>query len=273
MSDITIVTAFFDIGRGRLPARMHGRPVPTYQQRTNATYFQYFNMLAAMKNNMVVFTQPQFEDAVRETRRNHGLEDKTIIEVVDDSYFERYEDLLNRMNKVMSSEEYISKIHNPELIEYWNAPYNLINYMKSDFCCNAIDKGYVATDKVAWIDFGYCRTVETLSPNREWDYDFDVNKIHLFNIKPINPDRPVEDIIRTGDVYTMGCHIVAGKHMWHQFYDLVFGNVNKLLDQNLCDDDQTMMLLSYLEKPELFELHAVDPSNWFIIFNKFNTAI
>lgn len=273
MSNITIVTAFFDIGRGSLPAQVNGRPVPAWQQRSNGTYFQYFNNLAAMKNNMVVYTQPEFEDAVRETRRNHGLEDKTIVEVVDDSFFERYEDLLVRMNTVMTSEEFISKVDNPELIEYWNAPYNLINYMKSDFCSNAIEMGYVDTDKVAWIDFGYCRSPQTISPNREWDYDFDVNKIHLFNLKPIEPNRPVEDIIKTGDVYTMGCHIVAGKHMWGQFYDLVFGNVNKLLDQNLCDDDQTMMLLSYLEKPELFELHAVDPSNWFIIFNKFNKAI
>lgn len=273
VSDITIVTAFFDVGRGRIPARVNGRPVPAYQRRSNETYFEYFNMLAAMKNDMVVFTQPEFLDAVLEIREKHGLADKTEVVVYADFDFEEYYGMLERMNAVMQSEEYISKIDNPELIEYWNAPYNLINYMKSHFCTHAIELGLVNTEKVAWIDFGYCRSMQTLSSNCEWDYDFDKDKIHLFNLKDINPDRPVENIIKTGDVYIMGCHIVAGTHMWPKLKELVFGNANKLLDQNLVDDDQTIMLLSYLEKPELFELHPVDPSNWFIIFNKFNTAI
>ena len=92
----------------------------------------------------------------------------------------------------------------------------------------------------------------------------------MFTLRDIEPERPVKDIIKTGDVYTMGCHIVAGSHMWKKLRDLVFENVEKLLDQNLCDDDQTMLLLSYLDEPESFELHPVDPSSWFIIFNQFN---
>ena len=273
MNNMTIVTAFFDIGRGNLPSEMNGRPIPAYQQRSTETYFNYFNNLAAMRNPMIIFTQPEFAEAIEQTRRNHGMENHTHVVVYTDEDFEVYTDLLIRMNEVMQSEEYISKIKNPELIEYWNAPYDLINYMKSHFCAHAVAKGLVYTDLLAWIDFGYCRTPQTLSPNREWYYNFDKNKIHLFNIRDIEPERPVEDIIATGDVYTMGCHIVAGTYMWKEFRNLIFSNVEKLLDQNLVDDDQTIMLLSYLEKPELFELHPVDPSNWFIIFNKFNTAI
>ena len=128
----------------------------------------------------------------------------------------------------------------------------------------------IKTPRAAWIDFGYCRNPQSLPPSYMWDYEFDNNKIHLFTLRDIEPERPVKDIIKTGDVYVMGCHIVAGSHMWSKLSELVFGNVRKLIDVNLADDDQTMLLLSYLEDPSIFELHPVDPSNWFIMFNQFN---
>ena len=41
------------------------------------------------------------------------------------------------------------------------------------------------------------------------------------------------------------------------------------LKNDLVDDDQTLLLMSYLQKPELFELHPVSKSDWFVAFKEF----
>ena len=51
MKTISIVTAFFDIGRGEI-----GEGYPDYLRRTNDTYFEHFSRLAVLENEMVVFT-------------------------------------------------------------------------------------------------------------------------------------------------------------------------------------------------------------------------
>jgi hypothetical protein len=146
----------------------------------------------------------------------------------------------------------------------------LVNIFLFFYVANAIDSGLVKTDLTACIDFGYCRTDTTVLPCNKWSYDFNTDKIHLFNIRPIEPERPIDSIIYTGDVYIMGCHIVAGTKKWEYFRNLVFGCLSKLIEHNLIDDDQTLLLMAYLTNPAEFELHSVDPEDWFIIFKNYN---
>ena len=58
--------------------------------------------------------------------------------------------------------------------------------------------------------------------------------------------------------------------MWPALEELVHHSINELLKNNLIDDDQTFLLMSYLLKPELFEIHPVSKNDWFIIFKDFN---
>ena len=44
MKPISIVTAFFDIGRGEI-----GEEYPDYLRRTNDTYFEHFSRLAVLE--------------------------------------------------------------------------------------------------------------------------------------------------------------------------------------------------------------------------------
>jgi len=92
----------------------------------------------------------------------------------------------------------------------------------------------------------------------------------MFNMREVEPDRPISDIIKTGDVYTQGCHIVGGVEAWPTFMQLMIYNMDILLQNNMIDDDQTMMLMSYLSKPELFELRYNSPDDWFRIFKDYN---
>lgn len=272
MSDITIVTAFFDIGRGSLPTEKYGRVLPHYQHRTVDQYFDYFRNLAKIKNYLVVYTSPDLADKVMSIREEFGLKDQTHVVICDSYLPPGFNVVKDKVEQIMNDKNYIDKIVNPHLIEYWHSDYVLVNIFKSVFVTDAVERDLVKGNTAAWIDFGYCRNDTTLSSSKKWEYDFDKDKIHFFNMRDIKPDRPIDSIIYTGDVYIQGCHIVAGKKMWKELRELVLHNLNVLLNYNLIDDDQTLLLMAYLTKPELFELRFIDPSDWFVVFKKFNNA-
>lgn len=270
MGDISIVTAFYDVGRGNLPHMKHGRVLPHYQHRSVETYFEFFNNLAKLQNDLVVFTSENFADEIYNIRKKYGLQNSTNI-IVTPSYMPGGFDLAKqKIQTIMNSPEYYSKVLNPQLIEYWHVDYVLVNIFKSIYVTNAIHMGLIKNDLTAWIDFGYCRNNFTIPPSNKWEYEFNKEKIHFFNIKQIDVNRPIDSIIYTGDVYIMGCHIVAGTKKWDLLKNLMIHNLNVLLDNNLIDDDQTLLLMSYLTNPDEFELRFVDPSDWFIIFKNYN---
>ena len=73
MSEITIVTAFFDIGRANWQT----------SKRSTNKYINYFKFWARIKNKIIIYTSPQFINEIKQIRRTFGLENKTIIIGVD----------------------------------------------------------------------------------------------------------------------------------------------------------------------------------------------
>ena len=272
MSNITIVTAFFDLGRGNLPAMKHGRILPHHQHRSTDVYFEFFQNLAKVKNPMVIYTSHDLVDRIRNIRIVEGLGDITTVIGLDNFIPDDLQNYKERIEEVMANENYISNVNNPQLIEYWHSDYVLVNILKSYYVNYAFVAGSIKTDLAAWIDFGYVRTIETLPKSLEWKYPFDKDKMHMFKMREIEPERPISDIIKTGDVYTQGCHIVGGVSVWPTFMQLMIYNMNMLIQNNMIDDDQTMMLMSYLSKPEMFELRYNSPDDWFRIFKDYNNA-
>jgi protein YibB len=273
MSDITIVTAFFDIGRSNWNTDASGNPVPYYVQRSTDSYFEYFSYLAQMKNDMIIYCETEEHKKKIETiRREAAPDSKTTIMVVS---LEPVNNLKNKIQSVQRRQEYIDLIDDPRMPEYWNADYVLINYLKTEFVNNAIDNGLVETELAAWIDFGYVRGPQGLPSSLTWNYDFDATKMHYFTKLPIDMDRPIFDIIKTNTVYVMGCHIVGGKKAWKKHLMLSFSSLHSLLDCNLIDDDQTILLMNYRNEPDLFELHPIKVSQeewyeWNVAFRKYN---
>jgi protein YibB len=261
-NDITIVTAFFDIGRGEWSP---DKGLPHYLQRTNETYLQRFGYMAKLENDMVVFTSKEFVDDIKSLRQNRPTQIFTLD--FDNSFVK----LREEVSKVQKDPTYQAKI-NPMQVknpEYWNANYVVVNALKSSFINKAIQSNVVDTDLVAWLDFGYCRDEDTLDGVEFWSYPFDKEKIHFFNLKEWQEGTFIEDVISNNDVHITGPCIVADKKMWPVLEQLVHHSTNELLQNNLIDDDQTLLLMSYLQKPELFELHPVSNQDWFVAFRNF----
>ena len=260
MNDITIVTAFFDIGRGDWTP---DKGLPHYLHRTTQTYMDRFATMAKLENPMVVYTSKEFVDQIKELREDRPTDILTL------DFPNSFLVLKEHVTKIQQSKEYQSKI-NPSQVknpEYWNSDYVTINLLKSSFVTKALH--LIETDLVAWMDFGYCRDESTLNGVTKWQYPFDKDKIHFFNLKEYD-GAFIQDIIFNNDVHITGPCIVGGKDMWHLLEHLVHHSVNELLKNQLIDDDQTILLMSYLQKPELFELHKVSADDWFVAFKEYN---
>jgi protein YibB len=261
MNDITIVTAFFDIGRGDWTP---DKGLPHYLQRTTQTYLERFSHLAKLENDMVVYTSKDLAKEIQFLRQNRPTE----ILIID--FEKNFTKLREEITNVQKNPEYQSKI-NPMQVrnpEYWNADYVLVNALKSSFVCRSLH--LIKTDLIAWLDFGYCRSESTLNGINKWKYPFNKDKIHFFNIKEWQEGTYIQDVIANNDVHITGPCIVAGREMWPKLEAMVHHSINELFKNNLVDDDQTLLLMSYLMKPELFELHPVSNSDWFIAFKEFS---
>jgi len=263
MSEISIVTAFFDIGRGEWTP---DKNLPHYLQRTTETYLKRFGHMAKLENEMTIFTSSDMVDKIKELREDRPTD------IITMDFKESFGVFREMVSKVQKNPEYQAKI-NPMQVrnpEYWNADYVIVNALKSSFVVEAIRRNTINNDLIAWLDFGYCRDEVTLNGVQTWSYPFNKDKIHLFNIKDWQEGTIIQDVIANNDVHITGPMIVASKENWPTLQKLVAHSMDELIKNGLVDDDQTLLLMSYLLKPELFELHPVSSNDWFVAFKEFS---
>ncbi len=260
MNNITIVTAFYDIGRENW----------IYYNRDTSYYFECFERLCQLKNKIIVFSQikfkPQFDKIISEK--------KSDLVVIYEEIFETNRDLLEKIKKSQENLQNMGGLCNDgKPPEYWCPEYILVNYLKSYFCLSAIEQISDIDDMVSWIDFGYVKKQKQIPESKIWRYDFD-DKIHLWNILDIPKQLNILDTIKNNTVYIQGCHIVASKSKWYYLNKLMNNQLNKLLLDSLIDDDQTLLLLSYKSNPQEFILHKENIDyqdlDWFFIFKYYN---
>ncbi len=262
---ITIVTAFFDIGRGNLQSK---EELPDYMTRTNDTYFEYFSNLATLDNPMVIFSDNKHIERIKNIRGNKPT---TVIPFS----IKKFEKTLKRIQEIQNSEEFISKVR-PDLlknIEYWNNKYVLVTNLKSYFVNKTIKDGLVQTDLVSWIDFGYVRSLETLNNIKKWEYHFSNDKIHFFTIRKNYPLNKLSDVYRAifnNIVFVIGGAIVSHKKNWGSFFKENLSNQKFLLNNNIVDDDQGVFLMTTIREKDKFKFNYLGKDKWFHLFKKFD---
>jgi protein YibB len=266
---ISIVTAFYDIGRGEWTPE---KGLPHYLQRTTETYIERFSHMAQLENEIVVFSTPDIFEKLQ------PYNTKNNIKFVSLDMIKEYGNLRQAIYKIQNSESFQNMINPQQRVnpEYWNPDYVLVNFLKSTFVNLAIKHNLVSSDLVAWLDFGYCRTPDKIPKSKRWDYDFDKSKMHLFDYMDYD-DTIIDSIISNNIVYILGAKVVGGKEAWPQFEELMGKQLLSLLNKGKVDDDQTLMLMSTIEQPDLFQLHRIpdhqlglDP---FVIFSDFNKEV
>ena len=255
ISNITIVTAFFDIGRKDWPGF----------ERSVDLYITRFKHLTKLNNKIIVYTSPDLVNKIQSISK--------FIKVVPYNFLKETDVLRQKIKKVQYSEQFIGNLtdevrKNPES---WSPEYVAATSLKAFFVSKAISDNLVDTDLVSWIDFGYCRVPETITAN-SWNYDFDKEKIHMFIMKEIDVKRPIDEIIYSGDVYVQGCQVIAGKNLWGWLKNSMESSLKILLNKQLVDDDQGLFLMSYLQNPDKFYIRYNYNPDWFMIFKEYNNS-
>lgn len=250
---IDIVTAFFDMGRDGWSGF----------ERGNARYIEYFRFWARLRNRVVVYTSPEFAPRVEAIRDAFGLADRTTVVAVPDVHA-LDADMYRRIDAAMGQDIGLNFHKDIRRPESWSAKYNYFMAMKSYFIVDAIEKGLV-DGTVAWMDFGFNHgggggLIDATEFDFEWRHDF-APKVHLFLAEDMDAERPIFDIVRTMDVYVQGNVIVAPAALWPEFRRLTREAMLSLTRCGLCDDDQTLAVMAWRERPDLFELHRVQ--HWY----------
>lgn len=255
LKNITIITAFFDIGRDDFTA------IP----RSNETYMNNFKFWARIKNNLVIYTDKKSANEILSIRNQFGLAAKTKIILIDN--IDRIEpDILNRMCEV-SNDEYFINFRYITNATSNIAKYSYLMLLKSWFMADAV-KRELASGMVAWIDFGFNHGGELYTNPEEfafeWKYNF-TDKIHLFYYKELD-NKPIFEIVRRLNDSIMGCLIVLPSSLCSTLWNLNRQAMITLNKVGLSDDDQLILLMSYRENPELFEINE---SEWFLPLKTF----
>lgn len=251
--EITLITAYFDIGRNNFKG----------YERGNNKYISYFKFWARMKNNLIVYTTPQFKDEILQIRADFGLKNKTKVIVIDD--FRNIDtDLYNRIKHAMNNEISLNFHKDIKRPEAWSIDYNYVVMLKWYCVSDAIKNNY-ANGMIAWIDFGFNHGGADGLINSEefdflWQYNFS-SKIHLFTHQKIDKNIPIFDIVRSMNCFIRGNIMVAPDYLWKEFFYLAKESMISLTRCGLCDDDQTIELMAYYEKPDIFEIHNVE--HWY----------
>ncbi len=248
--EITLVTAFFNIGRENYKA------IP----RPDSKYMKDFEGWARLKNNLIVYTQPQMKDLILNIRDKFGLKDKTIIVEIEDLYSIEPE-ILEKMRSISKNKYFLDFRYLPHATS--NIPeYSYLMLLKSYFVKDAVER-CLATDQIAWIDFGFNHGGDLYTDPEEfdfeWTYDFE-KKIYYFYYKKYD-DRPIFEIVRRLSDCIMGCMIIIPASLANDLWLLNKNAMITLNDVGLIDDDQLIHLMSYRKNPKIFNLIE---SEWFL---------
>ncbi len=267
-TDISIVTAFFDIGRGEW---QKNKILDHSYQRSSATYLERFSHLAKINNQMIVFTSSAFAPKILELRRAFDRDSQTIIFVIDDLFSEPTIAELEARIASKMNDRFRQWTVASDAPEYNFSRYVLVNALKSAFVNTAHAEGAIDAGQAAWIDFGYCRDGQRLDASTRWRFDTR-GKMNLFHIRQID-QMPIFEVVKRGTVFFQGCHILVPVSKWSSFASEVGLALEALLTCDLVDDDQTLLLMAYRKNPADFIIHAVDPADWFVIFRNFREGV
>ena len=258
--EVTIVTAFQNLGRDKWEGEKNGEVIPSYIKRDVNTYIERFKRLLKLNNKIILFC----EEDIRERIGEHDNLVYVSIESVIETQF--YTTLKDKIQSVQKNERFINLIEDKASPEYWSPEYILINLLKSSFVVKSLEMNLIKEDDAtAWIDFGYCREDVDAPEGKTFVFDTE-EKINLFMNGDVGHDlihRPIFDLVKTGHVLIQGSHVISNTKHFVWLHDMMNISLNKLLNVGLVDDDQTLLLMCLRHYSKYFKLHLNSNTDWF----------
>jgi hypothetical protein len=277
-NNITIVTAFFEIGRDTWAAEF---------KRDASFYVNAFLHYLDYPYQMVCYIDDRYIETILEKYKESKYKNKRFIPInriwldenirawkklpVDRKIIngERYKELLNnRLHFMYPNGIPETNRKNHLFPENEFAEYNVINHSKIDFIINAIMKNHITSQFTCWCDFGYFNSqhkgvVETFPMHVLESKKFHRNKISFLLRKSVDDkDKNMEyTVVFAPEVFT-GTFFGGPTHLMFELQDLYHSCIDDMHRQEISDDDQHVYLRCYFKDPRIFDLHVIQSEEW-----------
>lgn len=248
---VRIVTAFYDIGRGGWAAF----------GRSTDEYIRSFMNYIRLGYDVVAFVDDRIDTSGWAC---------TVVPINERWLTENTESWpkLGRAEAIMSSDGFrrmVGQRIDRQFPENVHPEYNMINHCKTDFL-RIVAASNEDDMMIAWSDFGYFHAILHNDPAVFPTRPIDCTKLvaDRMNFFLVHPPVRVDDILRivieapeifTGSFFAGPARIISG-----EFFNLYQECLDELHSMSATDDDQTIYLMCYLRRPDLFALHGMNGS-------------
>lgn len=276
-NDITLVTAFIDIGRNNWKNNDY--------KRTTDFYIDSFLKYLTYPYKMVCYIDEKYVDRVLDIYEKSQYKNKQFISINRnwlDSNIHAWK-LIENDRIILNSQEfkntmaYRLNFMYPDGIPETNVKehlfpeniypeYNVTNHSKIDFINHAIKNGYISTYFTGWSDFGYFSSFHSdgcsLPTNIIDTSKLNRNKISICLIRDVvDTDRDmISTLIYAYEVF-IGSFYAGPTHIMEEFQSLYHDGVIELYKNQISDDDQHIYIRCHIKKPDIFDLHIFN-GNW-----------
>jgi hypothetical protein len=248
---VTLVTAFFDIGRGDWQNNFN---------RSSETYISQFYKYLELDYNLIVFMDARYTIPHKQNMTIIPIDHKFLEnEIHGWKQLDRDKSIINSEVYKKYTEHRINNGH-PENIY---AEYNCIMHAKIDFINYAVKHGYIKHGTVCWSDFGTFKNFGETLPTKPLDsLKMNTSKINLFlRNKLTNYDKDPYYTLEAAPERVTGTFFSLPISLVSEFQELYHRTLEELYSLCISDDDQHILLRCYYKKPYLFELF-IDTTKW-----------
>lgn len=249
-SSPTIVTALYDIGRGRWEM----------SSRSFGQYLEYFKRILSIDANIIVFIDGNDVKFVEDCRKQLDLDNKTFIQTISVENLEFYE-YLQYITDVLVTEDF--RENNNMLNKPWgfSPQYIALVNNKISFLNIAARLNPFGSRSLFWIDASYGFGSDVPFASENWNPE-ELRNTSDKIIYAISPDIMKYKILldmmvlhkREVPAAVNGGFFGGTKHAIARYYQLYRKQFREALVENIVSNDEYFALSCIHEKPDIFDV-------------------
>ena len=269
-NEITLVTAFFDIGRDKWPNCDF--------KRTTEFYIDSFLTYLNYPYKMVCYIDEKHIEKVLTVYQKSPYQNKHFIPINRewlDTNIHAWSNV-EKDRQILSNPQFIQFLSKRLDIMYPNGipetgvrdflcpeniypEYNVINHSKIDFIMHAIKNGLINTYFTGWSDFGYFSTYHSDGsplPSGTIDTEnLDRNQITIcLRREIVEQDKDMMFTLLTAYELFIGAFYAGPTNIMEYFQSLYHHCTDEMYENYVSDDDQHVYIRCHMKNPLLFDL-------------------